>query len=368
MNIYFRCDSTLDIGTGHTFRCLALADALKKDATEILFFCRKDPADLSSIIAERGYRVVDMPWFAPIEGFDLARGNASYEQTEFEAEDLLFLTKWVSENITKDLLESSLLVVDHYMLGIPWQEGIRRVFGKLVVIDDLLDIPHHGDLVVDPNMRLPSELDDYVLSLPEASNFVSGSQYLFIRESLRGFRKIAFNRMLDRRGIEKVLVMFGGSDVQNFTKIAVEGCLKVEGVHVHVVLGFNNGNRIGLVSRYADTHRVTIHPFLREPGEIMAVCDVGIGALGTITWERCFLGLPSLIYTNQPSQKKFVNYLASKGIVIDLGLKYSSDAVALQLAELKSGVSHHIALRERLFSFFDGNGINNIKKKIYEIR
>lgn len=368
MDIFFRCDSTIEIGTGHVFRCLALADSIRKDVGDVVFFCRKDTADLGSIIIDHGYRLVYMPKFTAIDDFDLVRFEGSHKLREFESEDIIFLTDWASKNLNSNHLGSVVLVADHYMLGSWWQGHARRLFGKLVVIDDLLDIAHNSDLIIDPNIRLPLELNDYVESLPDSSDFYSGAEYLFIRESLKGFRQTAVNRMIEGGDIENALVMFGGSDVQNFTMIAIEGCLKVKGLHVHVLLGFNNANRAELVSLFAGNKRVSMHPFLKEPGEIMALCDVCIGALGTITWERCFLGLPSLIHTDQPSQRKFIDYLVSEEIVIDLSSEYSADTVALKLGELRSKIFQYNALRERLFSFVDGNGIKNIKEKICAIK
>ena len=248
-----------------------------------------------------------------------------------------------------------------------WQRRIKKLFGKLVVIDDLLDIPHYGDEIIDPNIRTPSEIDRYSATLLESSSFHSGSDFLFIRESLKSYRQVAQQRMMDSAGVENVLVMFGGSDTNNLTKAAIDGCLKVNSVNLHVVLGLNNQNREDLVATYSPDPRVTVYPFLQEPGEVMAICDICVGALGTTTWERCYLGLPSLVYTDQASQKKFIDHLSTEGMIINVGSVCSSDSVYSSLARYMENFSLHVSLRNRLFDFIDGNGVSNIKEKIYGI-
>lgn len=366
MKIFFRCDATAEIGTGHVFRCLALAHAMKKKASEIVFFCRQDEADLGNVIVEGGYQVVYMPAFKSVAKFDLARKNNSFERREFESSDVYFLSQWCEENYARGVKKSeNIFVVDHYLLGVAWQSKIRQLFGKLVVIDDLLDQPHRGNLIVDPNIRLPLELKRYRESIENDQDIIGGADHLIIRNSMKDCRDVAIKRMNLSGYIQNILVMFGGSDLPNFSKIAVEGCLKVKRIHVHVILGFNNPNRSEISNLFAENNRVTIHPFMKEPGHVMAICDFCIGALGTITWERCYLGLPSLIYTEQPSQKAFIKYLNDLNIVTDIGAEYSPERVALFLDQVINDKAEHIKLRRRLLRFVDGGGVKRIAEKIY---
>ena len=46
MKIAFRADASIDIGSGHVMRCLALADALRARGDETLFLCRELPGHL----------------------------------------------------------------------------------------------------------------------------------------------------------------------------------------------------------------------------------------------------------------------------------------------------------------------------------
>ena len=50
MNIFFRTDSSLSIGTGHLSRCINLADELKKMNNNIFFISRNLPGNSNFII------------------------------------------------------------------------------------------------------------------------------------------------------------------------------------------------------------------------------------------------------------------------------------------------------------------------------
>jgi len=41
MHIFFRVDSSVKIGTGHTMRCLALARRLQGKGVDVSFICKK---------------------------------------------------------------------------------------------------------------------------------------------------------------------------------------------------------------------------------------------------------------------------------------------------------------------------------------
>ena len=56
MNITFRADASLHIGTGHVMRCLTLADALKAQGADCHFISREHPGHLLEVIRQRGYK------------------------------------------------------------------------------------------------------------------------------------------------------------------------------------------------------------------------------------------------------------------------------------------------------------------------
>ena len=51
----------------------------------------------------------------------------------------------------------------------------------------------------------------------------------------------------------------------------------------------------------------------------MLKADMSIGASGTTSWERCCLGLPSLVISIAENQKPIAQELHKKGIICWLG-------------------------------------------------
>ena len=61
MNITFRTDASLQIGTGHAMRCLTLAEALRASGAQCHFICREQPGNLIAQIRQRGFTVSVLP-------------------------------------------------------------------------------------------------------------------------------------------------------------------------------------------------------------------------------------------------------------------------------------------------------------------
>jgi RimJ/RimL family protein N-acetyltransferase len=53
--------------------------------------------------------------------------------------------------------------------------------------------------------------------------------------------------------------------------------------------------------------------------QLMAQADLSLGAGGTTTWERCCLGLPSLVASVAENQRELTETLARHGAIVDMG-------------------------------------------------
>ena len=59
--IVFRCDASIQIGSGHVMRCLTLADELSRQGAESFFICRQHDGSLIEVLRQRGYQVYTLP-------------------------------------------------------------------------------------------------------------------------------------------------------------------------------------------------------------------------------------------------------------------------------------------------------------------
>jgi len=53
----FRCDASVEIGSGHVYRCLTLADILRASGLQTLFVMRPHRGHLCDLVAHRGHSV-----------------------------------------------------------------------------------------------------------------------------------------------------------------------------------------------------------------------------------------------------------------------------------------------------------------------
>jgi spore coat polysaccharide biosynthesis predicted glycosyltransferase SpsG len=62
-----------------------------------------------------------------------------------------------------------------------------------------------------------------------------------------------------------------------------------------------------------------VHVNVTDMAALMAECDVAIGAAGGTSWERCCLGVPTLIAVLAENQQRIAVSLDAGGAAINLG-------------------------------------------------
>jgi UDP-2,4-diacetamido-2,4,6-trideoxy-beta-L-altropyranose hydrolase len=305
--IFFRADASLKIGTGHVMRCLALADALRRMGLACSFICRTQPNDSVAAIRHRGFAVHTL---RPDEDFD-------------GAETLQILRR----------SHSRCIVVDHYDLDERWERQIRSQARCVVVIDDLADRAHDCDVLVDQN--LGRSADHYARLVPPNCRIFVGPRYALLRSEFAEWRDYSLRRRA-AASLRRVFVSMGGTDQRNFTG-RVLAALQHDSLspdcRITVVLG-QDAPWIREVrdqaSRLPRVTEVVVNPTC--VAEIMANSDLAIGAAGGTAWERCCLGLPTLLLVVAENQQWGANALVSANAAYGLGDPDElSDALPLAL-------------------------------------
>lgn len=201
MRIGFRTDASMQIGTGHVMRCLALADALKVHGVMCVFVCRQHLGHLSRLIEEHGHEVAVLP--------ELDRGWVGNDSNEHAS---WLGTDWATDaaDTMKALANQRLdwLVVDHYALDARWEQAVRPVCRNLMVIDDLADRTHRGDLLLDQN--LGRRIQDYETYIAPTTIRLIGPKYALLRPEFAEHRTNSLLRRSKQLQIEKILITMGG--------------------------------------------------------------------------------------------------------------------------------------------------------------
>jgi UDP-2,4-diacetamido-2,4,6-trideoxy-beta-L-altropyranose hydrolase len=282
------------IGTGHLMRCLTLADALALAGARCYFLTRDLGVDPLSLVMQRGHSVHVLPTCQP------ADGRQSDSEPQPPHADWLGTTPAQDATACRDALASvglvDWLVVDHYALDATWESLMRPLARRLMVIDDLCDRPHLCDVLLDQTLgRKP---DDYRPWVPADCMRLCGSDYALLRPAFHSLRPRSLVRRVQPR-LEHVLVFMGGTDVNNHTAAvldALEDSALPAQCRISVVLGAGAphiesvGRQIAKSSRPASL-QVNVHCM----ATLMADCDLAIGAAGSTSWERCCLGLPTVL-------------------------------------------------------------------------
>ena len=130
-NVFFRVDSSFNIGFGHLNRCLILAEIFKKRKIKVNFICKNLKGNLTNEIESRGYKL----------HFIRNLKNSIYKD--------YVNTKKILEGFEA---ETCYLVIDNYQWDEKYERKLRSFAEKIIVIDDLADRKHDCDLIIDQNL------------------------------------------------------------------------------------------------------------------------------------------------------------------------------------------------------------------------
>jgi UDP-2,4-diacetamido-2,4,6-trideoxy-beta-L-altropyranose hydrolase len=91
------------------------------------------------------------------------------------------------------------------------------------------------------------------------------------------------------------------------------------GLAVDVIVGKLNPNSAAILEFCRKMPHCTAYEHVENMTELMEKADLAIGAGGTMTWERCCLGLPSLVITTAHNQEGLTEQINRTGAIRFLG-------------------------------------------------
>lgn len=319
MQVLIRTDATLASGTGHVMRCAALGMRLQARGGTIHFACAALPAGLHEWLISRDLKVHMLD--------DLTPGDVAVDLQK-------------SVNLARCVGPIDLLVVDHYGLGRDWEQGMRPCANRILVIDDLANRDHDCDALLDQNLRDAAELRYAALLPPGAKQFI-GPHFALLREE---FDEPSLTRQRDGQ-VRKLLVFFGGTDPGN-QSLKVIDALRLLGDLVPattLVLGPVHPDRELAHARAAGLPHLKVLDATDRMSALMSQADLAIGTCGVAAWERCAVGLPSLVVVTAENQREDAEILHRLGAVVNL-----DDAANTSAKDLADCLCHLIGQPERI--------------------
>lgn len=349
--IALRVDASTQIGTGHFMRCLTMADALRERGARPRFVSRHLPEYLRSKLAEKGH------------DFVLLQGAS-----ENMAVDELAHAPWlgVSQSQDADATINALsdqhwdwIIVDHYALDCRWESRLRRSADKILAIDDIADRQHDCDVLLDQNLYADMETR-YADKVPAHCQQLLGPRYALLRDEFRRLRQ----QVKPRSGVvRRVLVFFGGMDIDNYTSQAIAALAQSEisEVHVDVVIGAQHPAR-QQIEKECELHGFDSHVQTDRMAELMANADLAIGAGGSASWERCCLGLPAILVALADNQIDIAKTLDVYGVSVFAGTLQTVNASTLlnEVTKLVNGYERYEKMSREAYSLVDGSGVDRV--------
>ncbi len=357
MKIAFRTDASIQIGTGHVMRCLTLADALKKKGAQCEFICRELPGHLIEYIRDKGYIVHSLALHSNIDT------NLAHSQWlgATQAEDAQACVPLLAQ------MQPDWLVVDHYALDARWESMLLAHSGKVMVIDDLADRTHACQLLLDQTFGRSSA--DYRQWVPSDCTLLCGSNYALLRPEFEALRPYSLQRRAQPR-LQQLLVTLGGVDKDNITTQvlnALLGCPLPSDCEITVVMGAT-APWLAEVQQQAQTMpwSTTVRVGINTMAQLMAESDLAIGAAGATSWERCCLGLPTIIVVLAENQRHAAILLERAGAA---SLIPGHEPLAIELAEsvtsLKQSATSLHELVDGAKAIADGMGTLRVLEKLF---
>lgn len=339
MNIFFRTDSSIDIGTGHVIRCLTLADALRQREVNVSFICREEQGNLISHIERSGYKVHHLQ-----SGIDIEEDRKLTEKIIAACE-----------------VSPDWLIIDHYDIDISWETSLRKFVKKIMVIDDLANRRHNCDLLLDQNYS--SNGNRYDRLVPDNCIKFFGPTYALLRPQ---FQKIRENLKERNSEIKRILVFMGGVDPTNETCKVLRAIKMLErpNIAIDVVVGSSNPHQAEIEAFVSTMPNTICHVNVDNMAELMALADLCIGAGGTTTWERCCLGLPSIVMILAENQRKIAESLSREEVIVNLG--WFEDVKETDIRDALKNLANNLDFRRSLSikgcKIVDGRGVERVSQ------
>ena len=361
--VAFRVDASTLIGSGHVMRCLTLADALAEAGNRCYFVMRQEPGNLEDAVRRRRHHVLMLSSAESGESASSSKSippHAAWLGVSWEAD--------ASDTLQAlEGIELDWLVVDHYALDHRWEAQVVGCCRRLLAIDDLADRKHQCDLLLDQN--LGREPHDYDGLLPGDTKKLIGSDYALLRPEFSRARALSVE---ERKAREpgNILVSMGGVDAANVTGVVLRVLDSIEVVsscRITVVLGAACPH-IDEVIEQADSMRLDTRVVVNanNMAELMSQADLAIGAAGGSAWERCCLGLPSLLVVMADNQRPGAEALKRAGASISLGWPDAIEETLPRAMREVLAAGRLLEMSQNAAAICDGLGVQRVADALRE--
>jgi len=312
--IVIRVDGNSQIGLGHIYRGIALAEMLK-DEFDVCFVTKPDST--ITPITDLGFSYKFLPEIAYLDE-----------------------PEWLKQNID----QNAIIICDGYEFKSKYQKKIKQEGFKLVYVDDLVEYHMYADLIINHSPGIKKE--DY--KVESYTQFALGLDYAILRPAFLEAAK-------QKREITKIdtaFVCFGGSDVYDLTLKATKallGAISIKKINIVVGSAYEHKELFNLSKL---NNQINIYKNLSEKDllEVMKESDIAIVPSSTILFELCSVKCIIISGYYADNQKIIYKEFLKREVFIGAGNfdKLNTSFINDVITEIN--ISDRINVQEELFN------------------
>jgi spore coat polysaccharide biosynthesis predicted glycosyltransferase SpsG/CMP-N-acetylneuraminic acid synthetase len=320
-HVVFRVEGHDEIGLGHVYRCLTLADHMLSHDVTFVVSARSDLA--LKMLASRFYEVVEFA--GPDDEIEAIRSCGP-------------------DVVVNDILDTSAEYV----------RALKNLGVRVVNLEDQGSGRQEADAVINA-----------MYGSSESANVHSGLDYVCLRDEFYACRPIRI-----RRSVQNLLVLFGGTDPSGLTVRVVEWLQRMGyGGEVTVITGPGYPAAGELERRCAGAGNIRVVSDTRIISKYMGEADLAVTSAGRAIFELAYLGVPMIVACQNEREQAHVMARDSRGVVnLGLGRDVSYEVFRRELSRLLDSPQERRAMHEALLSHRLKNGIRNVWRIILRTR
>jgi len=280
VSVYFRVDADESLGLGHLSRCRSLMLAFSNVAK-----CNFSIVSNNKNVVRKFISNVD---------FDLYDIKHSFKKHHFDIA-IIDLPDTATRGREK--------------------EDLNKPSGLIACIDDEGPGLYCQDVLIRPNLlNLPNQSK---MKIP-LNNYWSGRDYIILHPDFITHDSQKINRS---RKVKELLVCFGGSDPSGLTLRVIPLLKKLKmDIKIHIVLGaaFPWGKKVASTLDSSPCFSISYN--ISNMAQIFQKADVALISGGTLLYEACSLGVPSIVISQNKSQEKESKICHAARAVVNLGV------------------------------------------------
>ena len=334
----FRASSNQKIGGGHVFRCLALAYELRSRGWSCHFVSGPETKTITPAVAD--FSVIEVPEDGVEPEIDL-----------------------IQKRLTREPID--LFILDHYGRDDVFQGAARAWTNHILVIEDMPNRSHKADMLLDQSGGRSTSA--YEKLVPETCRLLLGPRYALLRAQ---FRELPNQQLPIKNENPRIFISMGATDVDNLTRSAIKTVInQLPEAQMDVMLSSGAPHIASLKNEYAEEPRITIHEDVADPCVLMMHASFCIGTAGINLWERCALGIPSIIHVAAENQMSNALHVARNGggQIIGEGNKLDKETLANALRTLRKDKGFFANMGKKAREICDGYGTERVANAIEDL-